>query len=337
MQNFRNYYDSLGVSRDASTDDIKKAYRRLARKYHPDLNPDDKAAEERFKDVSEAYEVLSDPTKRAQYDQYGKYWRQGGFQGNAGRAAQAPSGTWSGGDFDTSGNDEVDFSRFADFQEFIDSLLGRFRSSNGSGGGNGASPGGSGEPDRSYTYRPGAQTYTAGPRTTARRDAEAKLNLPLTRAYAGGRERIRLEDGRSLEINMPSGMVTGQRVRLRGQGPSGGDLYLKITVLPHEFFKLEGSDVQCQVPISPAEAALGSPIEVPTLDGSVKVNVPAGVKSGQRLRLAGKGYPKDNGERGHQFVELQIMVPKALSARERELYEQLQKLQAANLRANLVS
>ncbi|MBD2102373.1 DnaJ C-terminal domain-containing protein [Leptolyngbya sp. FACHB-261] len=334
MQNFRNYYDILGVSRDASIDDIKKAYRKLARKYHPDLNPDDKAAEERFKDVGEAYEVLSDPTKRAQYDQYGKYWKQGGFQGgNARRAPQQPSSNgWSGGDFDTSTYGDVDFSRFSDFQEFIDSLLGRFRTSDGGPGGGGGGP----EAERSYTYRPSGQTYTTGPRTSTRRDAEAKLNLPLVRAYTGGRERIRLEDGRSLEINMPSGMTTGQRVRLRGQGPSGGDLYLVITVLPHSFFKLEGSDIQCQVPISPAEAALGRQIEVPTLDGPVSVNVPAGVKSGQRLRLAGKGYPKVNSVRGDQFVELQIVVPRSLSARERELYEQLQKVQSPDLRANLV-
>jgi curved DNA-binding protein len=159
--------------------------------------------------------------------------------------------------------------------------------------------------------------------------------LPLEKAYVGGRERIRLEDGRSLEIDMPGGMVTGQRVRLKGQGIEGGNLYLRITVAPHPFFKLEGSDVFCQVPVTPSEAVLGGPVEVPTLDGRVKMNVPSGVRSGQRLRLASKGYPDTNGNRGDQLVEIQIVAPRDPSPQVRELYEKLRQLENFNPRQDL--
>jgi curved DNA-binding protein len=164
---------------------------------------------------------------------------------------------------------------------------------------------------------------------------EARLTLPLDKAYTGGRERIRLEDGRSLEVNMPPGMVTGQRVRLKNQGTQGGDLYLKISVAPHPFFQLEGSDISCQVPITPSEAVLGGMVEVPTLDGPVKMTVPQGVRSGARLRLAGKGYPTPNGDRGDQLVEVRIAIPKQISDRERDLYEQLRRVEKFNPRADL--
>jgi curved DNA-binding protein len=157
----------------------------------------------------------------------------------------------------------------------------------------------------------------------------------LEKAYEGGRERIRLEDGRSLEIDLPTGMVTGQRVRLKGQGIAGGNLYLKITVAPHPFFKLEGSDIFCQLPVTPSEAVLGGLIEVPTLDGRVKMTVPSGVRSGQRLRLANKGYPNANGARGDQLVEIQILVPKDPSPEARELYEKLRQIENFNPRIDL--
>ncbi len=321
MQNFRNYYDILGVSRTASMDEIKKAYRRLARKYHPDVNPGDKVAEERFKDIGEAYEVLSDPTKRQQYDRFGQYWKQGGFQ--TGQAWRGATGADYGSapDFDrgyTGYTGDIDFSQFSDFQEFVDQLLGRFRT---------------GDVGSAYSsaYRaPSGRTATA-----PRRDAEAILRLPLERAYQGGRERIRLEDGRSLEVNMPPGVMPGQRIRLKGQGPAGGDLYLKIDIEPHAFFTLDGYDVRCQLPVSPSEAALGRQVEVPTLTGLVKLSVPPGVRSGQQLRLAGKGFPKDSRSFGDQYVEIQIVVPKTLSGRERELYEQLQRVQSFDPREAL--
>jgi curved DNA-binding protein len=320
MQNFRNYYEILGVPKTATADEIKRSYRRLARKYHPDLNPNDKAAEERFKDIGEAYEVLADTTKRQQYDRFGQYWKQGGFQGGGGSAGRPreqytpdfEKGNYSG---------DVDFSQYNDFQEFVDQLLGKFRTSDRAQDTSGSS------------YRSSTQ---APPRPTPRRDSEALLELPLERAYVGGRERIRLEDGRSLEVNMPAGVLSGQRIRLKGQGTSGGDLYLKITLKPHPFFSLEGSDIRCQLPISPSESVLGVQVEVPTLSGLVKLTIPPGVKSGQQLRLSGKGFSKDARTFGDQYVEVQIVVPKTPSNRERELYEQLLKVQSFDPRENLL-
>jgi curved DNA-binding protein len=329
MQNFRNYYDILGISKDATAEEIKKAFRRLARQFHPDLNPGNKEAEERFKDINEAYEVLSDSGNRGQYDQFGQFWKQRGFQ----NAARAASRMWNPG----SNTSSDDFSEFKDFNSFVDQLLNR-RASTASSTNTStrtsdyrASSSSSSKPDN---YRPGSNktAYTV-PRTKPR-DAEARLTVPLNKAYAGGRERIRLEDGRSLEVTMPAGMVTGQRVRLKGQGVSGGDLYLKIEISPHPFFTLDGSDVFCELPITPCEAVLGGAIEVPTLDGLVKINIPAGVRSGQRLRLANKGYPTEE-RRGDQIVEVQVVIPKDISEAERELYEKLRQLETFNPRLDL--
>ncbi|MBC7969096.1 MAG: J domain-containing protein [Verrucomicrobia bacterium] len=321
MQDFRNYYDILGVARDATADEIKKAYRKLARQFHPDQNPGNKQAEEKFKDLNEANEVLSDSTKRAQYDQFGKFWQQRGFKGE-----QPPKSSrgWDGRGDRPSSND-VDFAEFADFNSFVDQLLNRRANQDTS-------------PPRAGTrdyYQPGTTktSYTV-PRAT-RRDAEARLAVPLEKAYTGGQERIRLEDGRSLEVNMPPGMVTGQRIRLKGQGVAGGDLYLKIDVAPHPFFRLEGPDIQCLLPVTPSEAVLGGQLEVPTLDGLVKMSIPAGVRTGQRLRLAAKGYPTTDGRRGDQIVEIQIMVPRDPSPQERDLYEKLRQLETFNPRADL--
>jgi curved DNA-binding protein len=325
MRNFRNYYDTLGVPSTATNDDIKRAYRRLARQYHPDLNPGDKAAEERFKEINEAYDVLSDATKRGQYDRFGQYWNQQGFQE---RATTRPR-SWSGG---AATADEMDFSKYADFQDFVDQLIGRRYKSEASA---------SRTERRTTPPRPAPEPFrtgtakATGSASRGKRDAEARLAIPLDKAYAGGRERIRLEDGRSLEVNMPMGMTSGQRIRLKGQGTGGGDLYLLIDVMPHEFFKLEGQDVVCELPITPCEAVLGGQIEAPTLDGWVKMTLPHGVKSGQRLRLSGKGYPDADGNRGDQLVQLRIEVPRNLNAQEKELYEQLRHIESFKPRASL--
>ncbi|MBW4640244.1 MAG: J domain-containing protein [Gloeocapsa sp. UFS-A4-WI-NPMV-4B04] len=320
MQNFRDYYEILGVPRDASNEEIKQVFRRLARQYHPDVNPGNKEAEEKFKDIGEAYEVLSDPTKRTQYDEFSKFWTQRGGRGKQTRGRTGDRGGRGGND---------DYSKFEDFTQFVDQVLGRRK-------GNRNDPTSAPATNPNDVFRPGTtkKAYTIGSRSS-RRDIEAKLTLPLEKAYLGGLERIRLEDGRSLEVDMPAAMVTGQTIRLRDQGVGGGDLFLKITVSPHPFFKLEGTDVYCQLPITPSEAVLTSPVEVPTLDGLVKINVPPGVKSGQRLRLANKGYPTDKGKRGDQLVEIQIVMPKNISSEERELYEKLRQIETFNPRADL--
>lgn len=315
MQNFRNYYTILGVSRDATIEEIKQAYRRLARKYHPDLNPGDRDAEEKFKELGEANEVLSDPDRRAQYDQYSSFWKRSGFQNVAEKVR-----SWGGR---SDNRDNIEYGQYPEFNSFVDQLLNR------------RTDGGSSTVERD-PYRPGTtkKSYTVS--RLSRRNAEAELTVPLERAYTGGRERIRLEDGRSLEVQMPAGMITGQKIRLKGQGVNGGDLYLTITVSPHAFFRLEGADIYCQIPVTPTEAVLGGAIEVPTLDGLVKMIIPPGVRSGQRLRLGNKGYPIDE-ERGDQIVEVQIVTPRDLSTQERELYEKLRQLESFNPRENLPS
>ena len=327
LQNFRDYYEILGVPKDASSEEIKKVYRRLARQYHPDLNPGNKEAEEKFKTIGEAYEILSDSSRRSQYDQFSRYWQQNGFAGNK----QTPkSKGWNNRTNDRSGQD-VDPSQFSDFESFVNQVIGvSNRKEPKSSSGNTTTS----DPFRSPKTKV-AYTVNTPPRAN-RRDIEARLTLPLEKAYQGGNERIRLEDGRSLEVTMPPAMVTGQTIRLRNQGISGGDLYLKITVDPHPLFKLEGANIFCQVPVTPSEATLGGQVEAPTLDGPVKMTIPPGVRSGQRFRLGNKGYPVENGQRGDQLVEIQIVTPKNISPQERELYEKLREIETFKPRADLI-
>ncbi|MCS7030414.1 MAG: J domain-containing protein [Gloeomargarita sp. SKYG116] len=285
MRNFRNYYQILGVDRNASLAEIKRAYRQLARRYHPDLNPGNKEAEEMFKIIGEAYQVLSDSEKRAEYNRFGQYWQQKGFQG------EPPP----------QGSSVFDYGRFADFQDFLDQLLTRFT--------------------RRSESPPPQDWDEDGPA-----DIEARLQLSLQQAYRGGRQRLSI-GGRTLEVNLPPGMVTGQRIRLRHQGENGGDLYLKIYVLPDEHLRLEGDDIYCTVPVTPSEAILGAQVPVPTLDGPVKLSIPPRVQNHQRLRLTGRGYPREDGTRGDQIVEVVIQIPTELSPQELQLYEQIRKIE----------
>ncbi len=318
MQNFKDYYKILGVSKTATADEVKQAYRRLARKYHPDVNPGDKTAEEKFKDINEAYEVLSDPSKRRQYDQFGQYYQQGGFRSSRDVYGGGPFGRspFGADDFSVGGfGSNVDFSQFDDFQDFIDQLLGRVRS-------------------------PGSGSGSSNPGSNTSYDAEATIQITIPEAYEGGKRRLRVGGDRILEVNLPPGITPGKRIRLRGQGhpnPNGGagDLYLKVELKEHPFYRLEGFDVYCDLPISPSEAVLGAQVEVPTLDGVVKLRIPPGTPSGRKLRLAEKGFPKGNGERGDFYVVTQIYLPSRVTEQERELYEKLQKAQSYDPRAAL--
>lgn len=292
MQNFRDYYEILGIVESADSQTIKQTYRRLARQFHPDLNPGNQEAEERFKSLNEAYEILSDIDRKSQYDDYRRYWLQQ--------------------------KSEADYRDLEDFNRFVDQLLNRQEI-----------PKPSAQPKK--TQRPAKKTKSKHPQ---RRDAEASLQVPLERAFHGGTERVRLEDGRALEVDMPPGMVTGQRIRLRGQGINGGDLYLNIVVEPHPLLRVEGQDVVCHLPITPSEATLGGQITVPTLDGPVQMTIPAGIQSGRKLRLAGKGYGHASEKRGDQIVEIEVVIPQMLSDRETELYEKLRAVEGFNPRAH---
>lgn len=319
---FKDYYATLGVSKSASADEIKQAYRKLARKYHPDVNPNNKAAEAKFKDINEAYEVLSDADKRRKYDQFGQYWNRAdgaGWSPNAGGA-------------DFSG---FDFSQYGSFDEFINELLGRF--------GNGA-PGGS----RAYSYRAGAPGSTGfggygdpyRDAAAAGQDLESTLTLTLSEAFNGAQKRLNL-GSETITVRIPAGAKPGSRIRVKEKGQANpysrrrGDLYLVVEIKPHPFFSFEGENLICEVPISPDEAVLGATIEVPTPDGSVKMNVPAGIRSGQTLRLRGKGWKTPSDTRTDQLVRIMIVPPTDLSSAERELYEKIRDHRTVDPRANL--
>lgn len=332
---FKDYYAILGITKTASADEIKKTYRRLARKYHPDMNPGDKQAEARFKEVSEAYEVLSDPEKRQKYDQFGHYWKQAG-QG------------WPGGGVgvDVGG---FDFSQYGSFDEFINELLGRFNTGTTGGGGN----------RRTYTYRSstggstgfsdyggfggggfsdyaGYDNNTTGVGT----DREATISLTWSEAFHGVQKRLNLGN-EIIDVRIPPGAKSGSRIRVRGKGQPNpynqqrGDLYLNVELKPHSFFQFDGDNLVCEVPVTPDEAVLGTSIEVPTPDGKVSVNVPAGIRSGQSLRLRTKGWPRPKGGRSDQLVRIIIVTPKDLTPVEREYYEKIRASRSYNPRSSL--
>jgi curved DNA-binding protein len=304
---FRDYYEVLGVPRGASEDEIRSAYRKLARTHHPDVSREP-GAEDRFKEVSEAYEVLRDPEKRERYDRLGANWKAGedvsgaeGFGGRQGGFAGGGFGQGQGG----FGDMRVEFGDGNGFSEFFESLF---------GGGRGPGPGRAGGFE-GFSGRGG--------------DQEATLEVSLQEAAHGGRRKISLGDGRDYEVNIPAGVRDGQRIRLAGEGGRGagggpaGDLFLRVRIKPDRRFRLEGDDLTVELPVAPWEAALGAGVEVPTLDGQARVKVPAGSSSGRRLRLKGEGMPGAGNRRGDLFAIVRIVVPKKLSKRERELFEQL--------------
>ena len=307
---FKDYYSILGVGKTASAAEIKRAFRKLARQYHPDMNPNDRTAEAKFKEVNEAYEVLSDTSKRQKYDQFGQYWNQ------VGRGQPGASG------FDP------DFSQYGSFDDFINELLGRF------GGFGGATSGGS----RSYYQTTGGPTgfggfqdfaNVGGPSAADTADAEAEITLTFKEALQGAQKRLVIGRKENITVRIPAGAKPGSRIRVRGKGQVNpmtnrrGDLYLIVKVQPHEFFRLEGNKLVCDLPITPDEAVLGTKVEVPTPTGMVTMSIPPGTKSGQSLRLRGKGWPLPKGDRTDQIVKIQIIPPKDLSPVERDCYEKI--------------
>lgn len=322
---FRDYYEVLGVPKTAGDDEIKSAFRKLARKYHPDVNPGDKSAEEKFKELNEAYEVLSDPDKRKRYDALGPNWKSG-------EDFRPPPG-WEGaqGGVYTDFGDIFGGGGASGFSDFFETLFGGRRGA-----------------------RRGAGFAMRG------QDVEAEIPLTLEEAHRGVRRSINLQvsepcpdchgtgskDGKtacptcrgagairrpkSLEVTIPAGVRDGSVIRLAGQGEPGGngapagDLFLRVRLQPHRLFAIVGeNDVQIELPVAPWEAALGAKLLVPTLDGPVEMKIPGGTQGGQRLRLRSRGLNRRGGGRGDEYVKLKIVNPPTLAPKERELYEQL--------------
>ena len=325
--NYKDYYAILGVSKKASADEIKKAFRKLALKYHPDRNPNNKQAEARFKEISEAYEVLSDSDKRQKYDQFGQYWQQ------AAQTSSSPFGTDGG----------FDFGQYSNFDEFINDLLGRF-----------SNPGTtSGSANYSYKYKQstaGQSSYSnfsgfgnsnnGFNQQVGTNDSEATIRLSFSEAFHGVQKRLSL--GKEvIEVRIPAGAKPGSRIRVRGKGRLNpttrirNDLYLKVELEPHSFFKFEGDNLVCEVPVTPDEAVLGASIDIPTPDGKVTMRVPAGIRSGQSLRLRGKGWRKPQGGRTDQLVKVNIVIPKNASPLEKEYYEKIKAARSYNPRSHL--
>jgi curved DNA-binding protein len=325
---YRDYYKILGMARTATADEIKKAYRRLARKFHPDVSKETNA-EQKFKELQEAYEVLKDPEKRAAYDQLGSEWKSGqqfrpppdwgsGFEFRGGprqgRARQGGART------------EEEFEEAEGFSDFFSSLFG----ARGFGGGG---------------------TPFAGGGQRAARDHHARVDIELEEAYSGTTRTLELKrpelksDGtlelktHTVRVTIPAGVTDGQLIRLAGQGEQSsgggrpGDLYLEIHIKPHRLFQLEGRDVTLTLPIAPWESALGATVTVPTLGGAVELRVPPNSQSGQKMRLRGRGLPGQPA--GDQYVQLKVVVPPADSPEARALYEEMKQKLPFNPRAEL--
>ena len=293
----RDYYDALGIPRDATTDQIQQAFRTLARKYHPDVNKDP-GAEDRFKEINEAYHVLSDPQTRKRYNRFGEDFRRvpEDWDERVDAGARHSTGFNDGGRSGSRVHFGQGFSGAGGIN--IDDLFGDMFSG---GGGFGPIPGA---------------------------DQEAILNLTIEEAFRGGRRQISL-DGRNYTVNIPVGVVDGQRIRLAGEGGRGngngpaGDLYLVVRIAPHPHFRLDGRDVITDLPVSPWEAALGATVAIATPGGEAKVKVPPGSSTGKRLRLRGEGMPNPRGKPGDLYAEIKVAVPSKPTARERELFQQL--------------
>ncbi|MCB0323122.1 MAG: DnaJ domain-containing protein [Bdellovibrionales bacterium] len=333
---FQDYYETLGVARSATSEEISKAFRKLARKYHPDVNKDPDA-ENRFKQINEANEVLGDPEKRKRYDALGANWQNGQefvppdgweeFLSGFGGGARSGRRTYS---FQTGGQGGSPFQGAegfggGGFSDFFNSLFGEY--------GIGAAPGG------------GARGYAEGSRMArAGRTHEAEVMVTLEEVYRQATKAITFEvleqnesgvperSTKSYQVKIPAGIVDGKTIRLAGQGGKGssgapsGDLLLRIKFAPHARFRADGHRLHTTLKITPWEAALGGKVRVPTLDGAVTLTIPAGTQSGQQLRIKGKGLPLKDGTHDNLLAEVAIVVPKSLTAEERELFEKLQRV-----------
>ncbi|ANC72587.1 DnaJ C-terminal domain-containing protein [Deinococcus radiodurans] len=309
---YKDYYDVLGVSRSASDADIKSAYRKLAKQYHPDKNQGDEKAADKFKEIGEAYAVLNDPEKRKLYDQYGHTGQVPPGYGDAGMG-----GGFQGGDF--GGFDPGQFSDF--FQQMFGG-----RGGMGGMGGRGGFAGGQVNLDDLFGGASGGLGGAGAGRRFVQ-NVEGELQVTLREALEGSDEVINV-DGKRLSLRVPAGTRDGARLRLAGQGPGGGDVLLTIRVLEDARFELDGDDLTTTVDVPAPVAALGGEVKVQLLSGkSGNLNVPAGSSGGRKMRLRGQGWPKKSGGNGDLYVRLNVTVPKDLSDEEKELYTKLRDLQ----------
>jgi curved DNA-binding protein len=318
---YQDYYKTLGVEKKASEGQIKKAYRKLARKHHPDMNPGDKKAEERFKQINEAYEVLSDAERRRKYDQLGADYQRyqqtggnpGGFDWSQWMAGSQRGGQPGGVRVEYSGNLD-DLFGGGGFSDFFSSIFG------------GANAGAGQD-----VFRRAGTRSAQGVRG---QDFEQEIEITLEEAFAGT-SRALSKDGQRIEVKIPAGARTGTKVRLAGQGTSGiggpaGDLFLVVKVMPHTVFERDGDDLRCELPVELYTAVLGGEVIVRTLGGDVKLKIPPETQSGRTIRLAGQGMPhlRESNTRGDLWVKVRVTIPQHLSEREQELFQELARLRA---------
>jgi curved DNA-binding protein len=320
---FKDYYAILGVRKTANISEIKKKFRQLALKYHPDRNQGNKAAEAKFKEISEAYDVLSDEDKRTKYHHFGQYWEKDvSTEYTTSRRSTSNRSATNKVDFNS-----TDFSQYSNFDEFINELLGRFSSPSSRSTSSANSSQGSNFSSFSQTE------------TSSFVNDETSINLTYAEAFRGITKKLNLEQ-EIVEVRIPAGVKPDSRIRLAGKGkPSisgeSRDLYLKIKLNPHTFFSFEGDDLACEVPITFDEAVLGSSINVPTPDGMVSMKIPAGINSGQVLRLRDKGWFSPQGNRTDQLVKIVVETPQKINSQEREYYEKIRDLRLENPRSSL--
>ena len=324
---YKDYYQILGVDRNAPQDEIKKAYRKLARKHHPDVNPNDPTSEEQFKDINEAYQVLSDPEKRQKYDQFGSQWQR--YQRSGRRAEDFDWSQWSAqpgaagqrAGFRTRQVSPEEFEEMfggggADFSDFFETLFG----------------GRAGGARVNFGTDFSAQTAARQTRPRRGRDIEHEVEISLEEAFQGTSRILQKSSGGRIEAKIPAGVHDDSRVRLRGQGIPGsgreppGDLYLRISIAPHARFERQGDDLQVTESVDLFTLILGGEIQVSTMDRSVSLKIPPECANGTTFRLRGLGMPKAGkpSERGDLFVKVQAKLPQKLTEKEKEMFAELQ-------------
>ncbi len=319
---YKDYYKILGVNKNATEAEVKSAYRKLARKYHPDVNPDNPSAEEKFKEINEAYQVLSDAEKRQKYDQFGSQWQQ--YRSAGGRPEDFNWGPWQqqpgGAQYRTMTQEEMNqmFGGMGGFSDFFQTLFGF---------GMGGMGGFSGQP------APGQPRTGAGRRASSRQmtqDVQHEVEISLAEAYAGTKRTLQFEGGKRIEASIPPGVSTGSRVRLSGQA-GGADLYLRIKVLPEPNFTRRGDDLYVRVPVDIYTAVLGGEVSVPTLGKPVRLTIPEGTDSGKVFRLKELGMPnlKKPGEKGNLYATVEIHLPKNLTNAEKDKVRELRNMRRA--------